>query len=154
GLRRAPALPGRPRQAGAVLPLRRGRDGAPALAQRRVHPYEIGLDMSEEDRARLEAEVAAAQEEVARLRADNAKMAGGSRAAPAGEGRELVKRAAASLSRARDRLDAARAALAVFEETGSPHGLVADEGRVIGTIAVAVKPRVSAEERERAIEAE
>jgi hypothetical protein len=110
--------------------------------------------MSAEEKARLEADVTAAEADVNRLRAENADHATAFRLDPSDAGRELLKRAAASLAAARDRLDAARATLAVFEKTGSPHGLVADAGKVTGTIAVAVKPGVSRKEREDAIEAE
>src|SRR5580700_3216253 len=104
--------------------------------------------MSEDDRPSLEAAVTAAEATVLRLRAENAELAAAFRAAPNDDGRELLKRAAASLASARDALDAARAALTVFEKTGSPHGLVAEGGKVTGTIAVHVKPGASAEERE------
>jgi hypothetical protein len=108
--------------------------------------------MSEDDRSRFEADVAAAQADVTRLRAENSALAASFREEPTDDGREILKRAAASLSAARDRLDAAKAALAVFEKTGSPHGLVADNGKVTGTVAVTVKPGAGKEERERAIE--
>jgi hypothetical protein len=108
--------------------------------------------MSPDEKARLEADVAAAEADVARLRAENADLAAAFRAEPTDAGRELLKRAASSLASARDRLDAARAALTVFEKTGSPHGLVAEGGKVTGTIAILVKPGASREEREAAIE--
>ena len=108
--------------------------------------------MSEDEKPRLEAAVAAAEADVARLRAENAELAAAFRADPSDEGRELLKRAASSLAAARARLDAARAALAVFEKTGSPHGLVADNGHVTGTVAVAVPPGATKEAREAAIE--
>jgi hypothetical protein len=110
--------------------------------------------MSADERARLEAAVAAAEAAVTRLRAENAELAAAFRAEPTDDGRELLKRAAASLAAARDGLDAARAALTVFEKTGSPHGLVAEDGKVIGTIAVTVPPGASAQAREDAIEHE
>jgi hypothetical protein len=110
--------------------------------------------MSADERPDLEAAVTTAEATVARLRAENAELAAAFRADPSDDGRELLKRAAASLASARDALDAARAALTVFEKTGSQHGLVAEGGKVTGTIAVRVKPGVSAEEREQAIEAE
>jgi hypothetical protein len=110
--------------------------------------------MSSAEKATLEAAVAAAEADVNRLRAENAELAATFRADPSEDGRELLKRAAASLTAARDRLDAARAALAVFEKTGSPHGLVADAGKVTGTLAVRLKPGATREEREEAIEGE
>jgi hypothetical protein len=108
--------------------------------------------MSTDEKARLEADVASAEAKVTRVRAENAALAEQFRAAPTDDGRELLKRAAASLAAARDELDASRASLAVFEKTGSPHGLVADEGKVTGTIVVSVKPGAGREERERAID--
>jgi exonuclease VII small subunit len=110
--------------------------------------------MSSAEQATLEADVAAAEADVTRLRAENAELAAAFRADPSEDGRELLKRAATSLSAARDRLDTARAALAVFEKTGSRHGLVADAGKVTGTLAVLVKPGATREEREAAIESE
>jgi hypothetical protein len=110
--------------------------------------------MSADERPDLEAAVTTAEATVARLRAENAELAAAFRVDPSDDGRELLKRAAASLASARDALDVARAALAVFEKTGSPHGLVADDGKVTGTIAVLVKPGASAAEREAIIEAE
>jgi len=108
--------------------------------------------MNAEDKARLEGDVAAAEADVTRLRAENSELAAAFREDPSDDGRELLKRAAASLHAARDRLEAAKAALTVLEKTGSPHGLVADAGKVIGTILVLVKPGARREEREEAIE--
>ncbi len=108
--------------------------------------------MSADERARLEAAVAAAEADIARLRAENADLAAAFRAEPTDNGRELLKRAAASLAAVRDALDAARAALAVFDKTGSPYGLVAEDGKVTGTIGVKVGPGASAKDREDAIE--
>ena len=107
---------------------------------------------SADDRARLEAALAAAEADVARLRADNATLAEAFRAEPTDDAREGLKRAAASLAAARDRVDAAQAALHVLDKTGSEHGLVAEDGKVIGSIAALVKPGVSREERERIID--
>jgi chromosome segregation ATPase len=98
--------------------------------------------MDSTERARLEAEVTEADAEIARLRAENQKLAEEFRAAPTEPLRELLRRAASSLSAARDRADAARAALTVFEKTGSVHGLVADKGKITGTIAVALEPGI------------
>ena len=110
--------------------------------------------MSAAEKATLEAAVAAAEADVNRLRSENGELAATFRADPNEDGRELLKRAAASLAAARDRLDAARAALLVFEKTGSRHGLVADAGKVTGTLAVRVEPGATREEREAAIEGE
>ena len=108
--------------------------------------------MSEDEKTRLEADVAAAQADVTRLRAENAALAASFREEPTDDSREILKRAAASLSAARDRVDAAKAAMAVFEKTGTRHGLLGDNGKVTGTVAVPVKPGAGREERERAIE--
>jgi uncharacterized phage protein gp47/JayE len=102
--------------------------------------------------SRLQADLAAAEADVARLREDNQKLAEAFRQEPTDAAREGLKRAAASLSAARDKADAARAALAVFQRTGSPHGLIAEGGRVTGTIAARVSPGATREEREQAIE--
>jgi hypothetical protein len=110
--------------------------------------------MSQDERATLTAEIVAADEVVQRLRGENAELAAQFRAEPTDETRELLKRAAASLAVARDRVDVAKAALRVFDKTGSPHGLVAEDGKVTGTIAVLVKPGTSQTEREAAIEQE
>src|SRR5262249_37532463 len=96
--------------------------------------------MSADDKERLQADLASAAATGTRLRTENAELATAFRAEPTEDGRELLKRAAAKLSAARDEVDAARARLAVFERTGSPHGLVADEGKVLGTLAVPVPP--------------
>lgn len=110
--------------------------------------------MSADEKARLEAAVAAAEADIKRLRAENAELAEAFRAEPTENKRELLKRAAASLAASRDALDAARAALEVFEKTGSPYGLVAEDGKVTGAVAVKVSPGATAGEREAAIERE
>jgi len=100
----------------------------------------------------LEAELAAAEADVARLRADNAKLAEDFRKEPSDGSREILKRAAASLSAARDRVASAKTALEVLKRTGSQHGLLAEEGRVAGTIAVLIKAGASREDRTNAID--
>jgi hypothetical protein len=112
--------------------------------------------MSVDEKARLTDDLAAAEADVTRLRAENATLAAAFRAEPSDDGRELLKRAAASLAAARDRFEAARGVLAVFEKTGSTHGLVAGDGtgKVTGTIAVVVKPGATRLEREQAIDEE
>jgi hypothetical protein len=108
--------------------------------------------MSAEDQARLEGELATAEADVTRLRAENGKLADAFRAEPTDSGKEQMTRAAASLAAARDRMGTAKGALAVFLKTGSLHGLVADNGKVTGTIAVTVKAGSTREERETAVE--
>jgi hypothetical protein len=108
---------------------------------------------TEDDKQRLEAEVAAAQAEIDRIREENAILAEDFRLDPDEAKRADLRRGADALAAARDRLDAAKAALKVFEKTGSAHGLVAENGRVTGTIAVPAKPGWTHQEREEAIEA-
>lgn len=100
----------------------------------------------------VEAELAAAEADVARLRAENSKLAEQFRIEPSDSGREILKRAAASLAAARDRVDAARTALDIFKKTGSRHGLLAAEGKVMGSITVTIPPGASREARTRAID--
>jgi hypothetical protein len=109
--------------------------------------------MTVDERARLEAEIAAAEADVTRLRAENAALGEDFRDEPSEGKRELLKRAAASLAAARDRQDAARAALKMFDKLGTPHGLVAEGGSVTGTIAIKLEPGATSQEREKAIEA-
>jgi hypothetical protein len=99
-----------------------------------------------------EAELTAADAEVTRLRAENQILAADFRMDPSDDGREGLKRAAASLAAARDRLDAARARVELVKRTGSPYGVIAAEGRVSGTIAVTLGPGISKAEREKAID--
>lgn len=105
------------------------------------------------ERSRLEAAVSSAATEVARIKAENAELAEDFRDTPTNDKREALRLAAASLASAKDGLDTARAALAVFEKTGSPHGLVAEGGAVKGTITIEAKPGWSQQARESAIEA-
>ena len=109
--------------------------------------------MSQHDKDRLAAEVAAAAADVARLKEENARLAEDLRLDPDDAKRAGQKRAVETLARARDRLDAARAAQAVFDKTGSPHGLVAEGEKVTGTVAVPALPGWSHAAREAAIEA-
>jgi len=109
--------------------------------------------MTVDERARLETEVATVEADVTRLRAENAALAEDFRDDPSSDKRELLKRAAASMASARDRLEAAKAALVLFDKLGTPHGLVADGGSVAGTIAIVIKPGATSQEREKAIEA-
>lgn len=106
---------------------------------------------SDDDRARLETALAAAQADIARLRTENAALAETFRTDPTEAGREALKRGAVSLAAARDRADAAKAALTLFNELGSEHGLLAEEGKVVGSIAVVVKAGATREERERTL---
>lgn len=105
-------------------------------------------------REELARTVADAEADVLRIREANARLAEDFRLAPTDDAKEGLKRAALSLASARDRVDAAKAALAVFDETGSPYGIVAGEGKIVGTIAVLLKPGTSREDREAAIDAE
>lgn len=102
-------------------------------------------------RTRLLAGLAAAEADVARLRRENAERAEAFRAEPGDAGREELKRGATSLAAARDRAEAAKVALLVFERTGGEHGLVAEEGRVIGSLALVLRPGITRAEREKAL---
>jgi len=102
--------------------------------------------------APLEAELAEAEADVTRLRLENGKIADDFRKEPTEGGREILKRAAASLAAARDRVDVAQTALAVLRTTGSLHGLMANAGRVVGSIAVLIKPGATREERSKVID--
>jgi hypothetical protein len=103
--------------------------------------------------ARLQSALSAAEADVERLRKQNAELADAFRAEPTDDGREALRRAAQSLHAARDRVEAARAKIAVFEHTGSEHGLVAEGGRVFGSIAVAIPPGTGQRAREEIIDA-
>src|SRR5689334_18117040 len=102
--------------------------------------------------ADAEAELSAAEADLSRLRAENQVLADDFRKDPTEDGKELLRRGAASLSAARDRVDAARARVSLVQRTGSPYGVIADAGRVAGTIAVTLAPGVSRAEREKAID--
>lgn len=99
-----------------------------------------------------EAELAAAEADLGRLRARNQELADEFRSDPTEDAKEGLRRAAASLSAARDRVDAARARLALVQRTGSAYGVIADAGKVTGTIAVALPPGISKADREKAID--
>lgn len=107
---------------------------------------------SHDDRATLDAELAEAEADVTRIREQNKALSDGFREDPTEDNRELLRRGAASLSAARDRVDKAKAAIELFETTGSIHGLLAKDGQVVGTVAVAIPPGTSREARERAID--
>jgi chromosome segregation ATPase len=104
-------------------------------------------------RQRLAEALGAAKADVTRLRGDNADLAEAFRADPTEERREQLRRAAASLSEARDRVESATAALDVFDANGTEHGLVAREGHVMGSIAVALAPGSTRAARASALEA-
>jgi hypothetical protein len=107
--------------------------------------------MSSEERDKLAAALASAEADLDRLRKENTALAQAFRAEPSDDKKEELRRAAASLSGARDRIEAARAALAVFDRTGTPHGLVAEDGRVFGTVALVIPPGCTRADREKAI---
>jgi hypothetical protein len=109
------------------------------------------LKDTNEELSRLKADLDSAEADVTRIRADNAKLADTYRSEPTDDGREILKRAAASLAAARDRVEAARTALDIFTTTGSPHGLLAKDGRVVGSVAVTIPPGASREDRSQAI---
>ena len=100
-----------------------------------------------------QAELAAAEADLTRLRAANQALADDFREDPTEDKKEGLRRAAQSLSGARDRVDAARARLELVKRTGSPYGILADGGRVTGTIAVELSPGTPRAEREARIDA-
>ncbi len=108
--------------------------------------------MSSIDLSQYEAEVAAAEAEVTRIRAANAELAEEHRGDRAHGAHEILRRGAASLAAARDRLEAARVALKLAETTGSPHGLLAREGFVLGSVAIAIPAGTTSGARVRLIE--
>ena len=108
--------------------------------------------MENPDLASLEAALTDARADVARIRAENAGLADVFREDPSDGNREIMKRGAASLSAARDREAEARAAVAIMKKTGSRYGLLAEEGRVAGSLAVTMPPGISREAREKIIE--
>lgn len=112
-------------------------------------PGKWGMSSHLED---AEAELSTAEAEVSRLRAENQILANDFRMDPSDDGKEGLRRAAASLAVARDRVDAARARLTLAQRTGSPYGVISEGGRVFGTIAVTLPPGVSKTERENAID--
>ncbi|WP_437543507.1 hypothetical protein WME95_34165 [Sorangium sp. So ce327] len=108
--------------------------------------------MSSIDLSQYEADVAAAEAEVTRIREANAELAEKYRGVPAEDAREILRRGAASLAAARDRCEAARVALKLAQTTGSPHGLLAKDGVVAGSVAVVIPAGSSSGERARLVE--
>jgi hypothetical protein len=99
-----------------------------------------------------QAELSRAEADVSRLRNENQALADDFRKDPTDDKKEGLRRAAASLAAARDRVDAGRARVALAERTGSPYGVIADSGRVAGTIAVELAPGISRADREKVID--
>src|SRR5262249_54694840 len=95
---------------------------------------------------------AAAEAEVARLRRENAEASDAFREAPTEEGREALRHGAASLASARDRVEALKVAVALFEKHASPYGLLAADGRVIGCIAVAIPAGTTQDARRQLVD--
>jgi hypothetical protein len=100
-----------------------------------------------------QAELSAAEADLTRLRTENQALADDFRNDPTDDRKEGLRRAAASLSAARDRVDAAKARVELAKRTGSPYGVIADGGRVFGTVAVELAPGISKAEREKVIDA-
>jgi hypothetical protein len=75
------------------------------------------------------------------------------RAEPSEEGRAKRKQVAAALAAAREQVEAARVALALFQRGGSPYGLLPEKEKeqVLGTVAVAIPKGASSAERARLI---
>ena len=99
-----------------------------------------------------EAELSAAEADLVRLRTQNQALAEEFRHDPTEHAKEALRRAAASLSSAKDRVEAARARVELAKKTGSSYGLIAEGGRVLGAIAVTLAPGISKGEREKAID--
>jgi len=108
--------------------------------------------MISNDLTRLQADLEAAEAEITRVREVNAQLAEAFRAEPNDDARERLKRAAASLAALRDRVEAAKVTLELLKRTGSPHGLLAEDGKVVGSAAVAIPGGASGAERARRIE--
>jgi len=108
--------------------------------------------MNDDTLNRLKSELANAEAEVTRLKGEYTELARAQQMDPSEEGREAGARAAAALAAARARVETARAELLVFSRKGSGYGLVQEGERVVGRIAVALKPGASREERERAVD--
>jgi hypothetical protein len=100
--------------------------------------------MNDELRKELEARKIEAEAEVVRLRAEHKKIADGDRAE--------LRKASAAREAARERLEAATDALRVFDKTGNEHGLVADDDRVFGTVALELAPGITQDARLQAID--
>lgn len=110
--------------------------------------------MTADERARLETDVARTEAELERVRAENDELIASYRVEPREGKGEALRHAAAVLAGARAESDAAKVALGLFERTGSPYGLFANDGVVVGTIALTVDPGTGKEERERMIDDE
>ena len=91
--------------------------------------------MTADERARLEADLAHAEADLERVRAENTTLGEDFREGPTAAKREGLRRAAEALSAARDHALAAAAALRIFERTGSAYGLIAENGTITGAIA-------------------
>jgi hypothetical protein len=98
------------------------------------------------------AELAAAEADLSRLRAENQALADEFRSDPSEDRKEGLRRGAASLAAVRDRVEAAQARVELAERTGSPYGIITSGGRVFGTIAVELSPGISKAQREKAID--
>ncbi|MBI5547993.1 MAG: hypothetical protein HY901_29270 [Deltaproteobacteria bacterium] len=107
--------------------------------------------MSSDDRKRFEDDLAAAKAEVTRLHREHTQLAKTLRVTPSPAGKDLSRRAAAALAAARDRVKAAQATLVMFDKTGKPHGLIAEQGQLFGSVAVEIKGGSSRRAREQAI---
>ena len=100
-----------------------------------------------------EAELSAAEADLVRLRTQNQALAEEFRRDPSDDAKEGLRRAAASLASAKDRVEAARARVELAKKTGSSYGVLAQGGRVLGAVAVSLPPGISRSDREKAIEA-
>ena len=98
-------------------------------------------------RDKLEEEVRAAEAEIVRIREQRAERKGGKGSDVSEEERTARKQLSAALSKARTRLEYAKAVLERFDKSGQEHAVVAQGGRAAGSIVVRVIPGTSHEER-------
>lgn len=103
-------------------------------------------------RDKLEAEVRAAEAEVKRIREERAERAEAADRDVSEEERAVRKGLSAALSKARNRLEDAQAALERFDKSGKEHAVVAQGNRAAGSVAVRVPPGSSHEQRLQIIE--
>lgn len=98
-------------------------------------------------RKQLQDAVKEAEANTKRIREQNSALSDDFRKDPSEAKREILKRAAQSLADAKEKVDAAKTALAIFDKKGSPHGLLAQDGKVVGSVALKIPPGTSHEKR-------
>lgn len=108
--------------------------------------------MESDSRDALEAERAAAEAEVERLRKEQAAMNVAKKREGAEVSRAEISKLSSLVAAARARLDKANAELRIFDKTGKRHAIIAEGEHVHGSIAVRVPPGSSHEARVRLID--